>query len=1294
MTSVRVTSLVLISLQDLARWAIEVIRALQALSGNVEPNPGPNHQQRQRRSTNPVRESDIAVTSYNIRGLKDEGKMRHLLNFCHQGATSTKSDHLFLFQETYIDCAGKLPYIWRGNFFLTPGEGHSGGCLTLMSSHLDVIASREIDKRAHVLACQRKGENSIAFIVANIYAPNPNTNEKITFFEKLFELIRELEIQYRCRNVILAGDFNLTFKSTMCKNRMRTTQECRVADVVTDMLDEANLDCVWDREVHFTWRRPNTDSFSCIDHIFYSKQFLEGRTVKSNWSLSFSDHAAVEATFVCKGSEPTERSKIVRLDVSLIKTPENKLLLEKEFNEMWKHVDRSWNPHMKLDYAKLCIRTVAEKIQAERKRKERNEEEEIDEELNLAIGKLEKGVNNVVTKRRLVDYVEELRAKKDVLIEAKGKKLAEKLGTKWYNEGEKSTKYFLRLLNRNLPDKFGEIIDASGQLLKGKTEVETEIINFYKALYEDYDKSNLHQVSDEAFFNNVSPISDEDSNEVSGPITLEELTKTLRTCRDSAPGPDGIPYSYLGALWPVMGSLICEAWSHSLVTGELCPSHKTSYLKLIPKAGKDLKKLTNWRPITLSNCDHKIITKTYSIRMASKVSKVIAARQTAYLKGRLINDNIRSIVMSIRLANLDEENIDGLIVSLDAKKAFDSVEHSYIESCLKKFGLSSFVKIFKTLYSDLRSDILVNGKIVSGYRIKRGVKQGDALSCILFIMCMEPLIANIENNASIEKIFSVKLGSKLPKAFTYADDLNCVIKRTRQGLQTIFEEYSRLTRLAGLELKADKTEILRFANSIKGKAFEPMEFEVRYLTGTYRIKTVEETKINGIFFQQDETRMRTRNVAHVRKAMENQLRKWTARNLSTLGKILIAKTFGISQLVFLMQSLTLEKSDMKILNETLYRFIWNKHFQASKAPERIKREYLMTSIKNGGFGMLDIVKLDDGLKLRSFGRLLNTSHPALTLLKNKLNLDDFFFPNFDAKLDSFVARGIELLKQDRQNLLCNRNLWSDAKLISALRASKIRNVIRPQTRNNINVFMLSREGKKVVSQLNLRELGLIKNLLKENVAEELVRDAISLRVPVQGEDFRLMYHHRNRWVALSKLTSKEIRETRSSETQICLFKCGLIMGPRDGYRWLNRLNKLSSTKHKNAILRYLHGDIYSGERLFRFGLRDNPNCDICGNVETIGHKILECGYSESLWRALAGVTSTNLNLNQVDPDFVSGSQGDCTTAILTVHAELILRLTRNIRPEWDNPESYIKNMISQLERKETGKIKNELRTFI
>ena len=234
----------------------------------------------------------------------------------------------------------------------------------------------------------------------------------------------------------------------------------------------------------------------------------------------------------------------------------------------------------------------------------------------------------------------------------------------------------------------------------------------------------------------------------------------------------------------------------------------------------------------MSNCDHKIITKTYSNRLSSRMAQCIKERQTVYIKGKTINDNIRTILCTVNLANL-EGAIDGVVVSLGAKEAFDSVNHKYIERCLVKFGLNSFVPIFRTLCKDLISNIIVNGKIVRGFKIKRGVKQGDALSCILFIMCMEPLLRNIENNPNIGPIYLAKLRVALPNVYAYVDDVNCTLRNKVEGVQGLFHEYERLTKLSGLELNAVKTELLGLI-SVQNHEIE-IDFRIRYLNRDYEI---------------------------------------------------------------------------------------------------------------------------------------------------------------------------------------------------------------------------------------------------------------------------------------------------------------------------------------------------------------------------------------------------------------------------------------------------------------------------
>ena len=128
--------------------------------------------------------------------------------------------------------------------------------------------------------------------------------------------------------------------------------------------------------------------------------------------------------------------------------------------------------------------------------------------------------------------------------------------------------------------------------------------------------------------------------------------------------------------WPLFGPALTNSWNYSLITGKLTHSHEDSYLKLLPKEGKDHSLLKNWRPITLSNCDFKVITKTLASRLSEGLKEIISPNQTAYMKGRQISDNLHLIQYAVEKVIEMDENM--MVVSLDAEKAFDSIEHWYI----------------------------------------------------------------------------------------------------------------------------------------------------------------------------------------------------------------------------------------------------------------------------------------------------------------------------------------------------------------------------------------------------------------------------------------------------------------------------------------------------------------------------------------------------------------------------------------------------------------------------------------
>lgn len=125
--------------------------------------------------------------------------------------------------------------------------------------------------------------------------------------------------------------------------------------------------------------------------------------------------------------------------------------------------------------------------------------------------------------------------------------------------------------------------------------------------------------------------------------------------------------------------------------------------------------------------------------------------QVAYLPGRAVHDNLR--MFEFFSLYCKKYNADAIMISLDAVKAFDSVDHNYMFETLHRFGFSdNFISVVKMLYNDIKAEILVNGFKTIMLRRKRCVKQGDALSCALFIICLDPVLRNIERNNLIKPL--------------------------------------------------------------------------------------------------------------------------------------------------------------------------------------------------------------------------------------------------------------------------------------------------------------------------------------------------------------------------------------------------------------------------------------------------------------------------------------------------------------------------------------------------------------
>ena len=534
---------------------------------------------------------------------------------------------------------------------------------------------------------------------------------------------------------------------------------------------------------------------------------------------------------------------------------------------------------------------------------------------------------------------------------------------------------------------------------------------------------------------------------------------------------------------------------------------------------------------------------------------------------------------------------------------------------------------------------------------------------------MEPLLRNIQNNRSIERITSNKLEVVIPKVYGYADDVNAVIRNSGRGVQEIFNEYEKFSRQSGLVLNAGKTETLRFKKPTR--VLNDCIHRIMYMGETYELKAADGIKINGILFFQDPKLREEKNLEKVLGAMTKHLTNWSRRHLTLLGKILIIKTYAISQAVFLMQSMMLSEKSLKLIERLVFKFLWSRNFTNGKAPDRIKRKIMLTPCHLGGFGLTDICLMNKSLNLRALGRMAKSIHPMFSQIWSDIDRSSFFSLGTRLAVDVKIKEGLKLMNEKRRQTLRwpLEKVLLDSNLKATIGTIKLKSVLTNLGKQSIAAYrILSRSPNVKLSQLNPNEINNIRRFLVDPEVLTLNRQINNLGVLALGpivdnsilnelypcEDYALR--------PLSRLTSKSLRESfiDAAEAMICIYRSGILLNPGEVLNWTAKTKKLTSTRHKCSILRIAHGDVCSNDRLFRLGLINDPKCLNCdAQSEDISHKLIGCDKAKEAWQILESyIEQLGMRpLENITLENVIGTQVESTTTLaLTLRSELLTRL--------------------------------------
>ena len=129
---------------------------------------------------------------------------------------------------------------------------------------------------------------------------------------------------------------------------------------------------------------------------------------------------------------------------------------------------------------------------------------------------------------------------------------------------------------------------------------------------------------------------DEDAkSQCEGPVTYNECERDLSMMKSNkSPGLDVITTEFYKTFWPILGNLLDQVFNESHEFETLSESQRKAVMSFVFKKDDD-EDISNYRPISLTNVDYRILAFTLAQRMQKVVSNMIGTDQTAYIKKKV-----------------------------------------------------------------------------------------------------------------------------------------------------------------------------------------------------------------------------------------------------------------------------------------------------------------------------------------------------------------------------------------------------------------------------------------------------------------------------------------------------------------------------------------------------------------------------------------------------------------------------------------------------------------------------------
>ena len=1112
---------------------------------------------------------------------------------------------------------------WGGQILYNAGTSQGQGEMILISKSFNgTVSFKESVDRILVATVQIEYKQ---YTVVNAYSPN-DTKEKITFLLKLQTILKK----YDDKNILLAGDFNMVMSNDLDIITGKPHNEKEVKQFRETMQNNGLVD-IWrvlhEKDKEYTWSRHNPFIARRLDYCFMGENVVQDCLTCEIISTANTDHRAVVVSL--NNSDFVRGPGCWRFNNSFLSDPifvshMNSLL--NSFNV--KDNSTQENAQMHWECCKLKIKDFCMDYGKNKATQKRNEILELTNKLQRLEKQFIENKNSKEIQSKIINTKHQLEV---ISIEkARGAQIRSR--AQWIENGEKSTQYFFNLekqrAKRNI---ITHIKDSNGDILTKQEDILKEQVRYYSDLYTQNTETQTTHEDTTTFMENVNipKLTAEEKMTCEGLIEEEEAAYALHSMKNgSAPGSDGLTIEFMKFFWSRIKNMIINSFNSSYDRKEMSFTQKQGIVILIHK-GNDLPRdeLSNWRPITLTNADYKIVAKVLARRLNCVIDKLISEDQVGYLKGRSASSIIRTIDDTINYLN--NTGKAGFLLAMDYSKAFDTISRKFMLESLQVFGFGpELIRWITTLMTNTESSINHGGWITERFKVNSGIRQGCPLSPLIFILAAELFALKVRSSDIVGIELPNPLREPYPvhlKCKQLADDTSLFLKDSND-ITKAAQMINVFSKISGLKLNKQKTKILEIGKN-------PNQINPPF-------QIVQRIKILGVIFENGKHASDIEeNWTGRIKTIKQLINVWSKRDLSIIGKILIVKTFLVSKLIYIMQSIGIPDKFLMEIQRLFYKFIWQRKCSNKKAFEKVKRVVMEGNIDTGGLKMVNLIDMQNMFYLQWIGKLSKTTNSwtvipkwSFSLMANGMNA--FCFNSRSAKTaglnklkntfwkKAFCAyldlRVLPLKSEIAPEMLRAQYLWNNSHILYKKRTLYFPSWIKKGieflhdiSHENENRLLTYEELIRKVNTISIFDYNALVNAIPLSWVAMLNRNTMNIKVPIE-----------------------ETLEQLDKKPKMLLKAVGLLKKPAPlpcAVNFWNRKLQLNiEKKHweiankctKEVRLRVLHWKIIqniypTNVLLKKMRVSNSEMCKFCPQeIDYIEHFFWECQVVKTLWKAI------------------------------------------------------------------------------